>query len=378
MALGLSHRSRNERTFSTSDLSIGVDILGQQIYSSHDGTYRTLRNGESWSAVDAKLSINSILPAEVEFVSSIVSHSCLFNLRGCSTMTFLPKIIAHGRTALQSTTASGVFIANGSLSLSFLIFLSTCSISINIPYISPIGAIMYLLILLPILGFSIAISETDQESMNRVPDKNDVTQIFPGRGEANRLYKFALLRSLPPAILSQLTHLISFRELIYKFDLEFLQTECAFSNTIDESQISDFEPNFIFACNELASYRGTASIIAGQLMLAQMAICVAFASIGFVHKTQSIFKESTFITNHILIVGLTLALILLIVFLLCIFENVTLDNFSWYFYSSYFMSPIMCIGFGEWIKGYDNKHEKRDAAFRRLKFETRLGMWSPK
>lgn len=363
MALGLSHRSRNERTFSAADLSIGVDIIGQEIYHSMDKQSQSYPDSIQ---INAKLSTDSILPAEVEFVSSMVSHSCLFNLRGCSTMAFLPQIISHGRAALESTTAAGLFVINGGLSLALLILLCPCAISIHVPYVSPIGSILYLLILLPILGVAISLSDTDSESMSRVPDKNDDSQVFTGRDEFQRLYKFALFRALPPAVLAQLTHLISFRELLHAFDSDFLKTHCPMSKIP------------WLTCDAVANYKGVASTSAGALMLAQMALCVVFGSIGFVHRTQSILKELPWINNQLWILGIFISLVLIILFLVGNLQKETLGALPWYFYICFLISPVLCVGFGEWIKSYDHKHEKRDVAFRRLKFETRLGMWSPK
>jgi len=76
--------------------------------------------------------------------------------------------------------------------------------------------------------------------------------------------------------------------------------------------------------------------------------------------------------------GMLLNVFFIFLFLLITLDDGVLGALPWNFYLSFTVTPFICIGFGEWIKVYDHKHEKRDAAFRRLKFETRLGMWSPK
>eukprot|EP00568_Trieres_chinensis_P015973 CAMPEP_0183324344 /NCGR_PEP_ID=MMETSP0160_2-20130417/76806_1 /TAXON_ID=2839 ORGANISM="Odontella Sinensis, Strain Grunow 1884" /NCGR_SAMPLE_ID=MMETSP0160_2 /ASSEMBLY_ACC=CAM_ASM_000250 /LENGTH=166 /DNA_ID=CAMNT_0025491909 /DNA_START=219 /DNA_END=715 /DNA_ORIENTATION=- len=70
LSLGISHLTRNNRTFSMASLSIGVDVLTEESEKT---------NLNEPCLVHCK---DSLHPLEVSSVTAIASHSSIFNLRG--------------------------------------------------------------------------------------------------------------------------------------------------------------------------------------------------------------------------------------------------------------------------------------------------------
>lgn len=400
LSLGLSHRSRNERTFSNADLSIGVDVLSEEINKSINSYYVYSHSSSKNNEKNIKLNTNALLPSEVEFASSVISHSCVFNLKGSISTTFIPKIISHGREALEATIASGLFFMNGCFSMTFLIVFSSlvtvCSPSAHMVYISPLGCIFYLQILLPFIGIIISMSEADKESMNRVPCKNDENIVF-GQETYRRLCTYQIVRSFPPVFFAIILYLISYGELFLAYekkqkkdhDQNYNFDKWCGSNSIEK--INNWYSLLLYCHYDASSptYVGPASSFASSLTLAYMAFCIVISSAGFVFRTQSIFSSGSplsFIargrwhsSSKTWLKGSMFSLILIALYVIFTLERpFSTSILPWYFYFIFFMSPIVCLLFGEYIKKRDRKHETRAVRLRRLQFETKLGQWSPK
>lgn len=80
--MGLSHLPRNAGIFASVDLAVGIDVL--------------LESLDQCSETFFKPNADMLLPCEVAFVSSIASHSCLFNLNGAASTSHMPFIITQG------------------------------------------------------------------------------------------------------------------------------------------------------------------------------------------------------------------------------------------------------------------------------------------
>ena len=83
MVMGLSHLPRNAGIFASVDLAVGTDVLSESLDKCLESFF--------------KPNADKLLPCEVAFVSSISSHSCLFNLNGAASTSHMPFIIAQGK-----------------------------------------------------------------------------------------------------------------------------------------------------------------------------------------------------------------------------------------------------------------------------------------
>ena len=103
MALGLRHRSRNYRTFEAADFSIGVDVFHNRLdspkntYVVNNNIKSVFKSSSSKSSID--FSTASLLTEELRFISEIASHSCILNLNGTSSLSYVSVIIAIGRVS---------------------------------------------------------------------------------------------------------------------------------------------------------------------------------------------------------------------------------------------------------------------------------------
>merc|ERR1712194_373127 len=94
--------------------------------------------------------------------------------------------------------------------------------------------------------------------------------------------------------------------------------------------------------------------------------------------TSSICSDLPWKQNHLWLLTLLLAIFLIAVYLMLVLEEGSVSALSWYFYLLFITAPFGCLYLSEIVKKLDQKHEKRGIMMRRLQFETRLGMWSPK
>lgn len=350
---------RNSGIFSSADISVAIDVLAESI--------------ESVTPLPTRVhssSYSKVLPSEVTFCSAISSHACVFRLGGATATSHIPDIIAHGRAALEAAVAAVHYYICSCLSFSFFMLFTVCSVSTAVPYVPSLGAVCYLLFLLPLVGFTLGWSDPDKESMNRVPPKNDQNVTF-GRNERGRLFMSTLLKSIPPACFPQLMHLIAYGELMIKFEPEYVHAHCAVDvGTGDWAQI--------VRCSAMKEYSGVARTSAGAFVLAELILCTLIVSATFVHGTIPLQELPPWTGNTLWAYCLTLGLGLLAIILSATVERGSFSALPWYYYVVALVMPAMCVAWNEYLKRIDRKHELRAEKLRRLQFETRLGMWSPR
>lgn len=219
-------------------------------------------------------------------------------------------------------------------------------------------------------------ASTDEgaDFMTVVPPKNDISMKYTLR-ENGRRYLTILLRSCLPAIIPQLLYLLALGELLWAFDPFFVESFCL----NDEEVLPQKAPiASILRCEALRDYSGEATDSAGTIILASLAINTCLTSASYLFHTESIRVEPPWRRNHVWLVTLAASLVLITVYLSSALARGSMAALSWYFYLLFVVAPGICLWFSELVKKIDHKHEKRAVMMRRLQFETRLGMWSPK
>ncbi|KAL3902439.1 MAG: hypothetical protein SGILL_010822, partial [Bacillariaceae sp.] len=315
VVVGLSHLPKNSTIFSAADLAIGVDVLSDCIPKTPN----------------EKLHYNALLPSEVIFASAISAHFCAFRLRGVASLEHMPTIIAQGRASLAAATAATTFLLSGFLSFSFYALFSVFSVSVSLPYVPIASAFLYLQIVLPLLGIPITMSDPDKYCMQQVPPKNDLSIDF-GKREGKTFYAVMFLKVLPPAIFPQLLYLIAFGELMIEYEQELLQSQCSMGT-------ESVNWTSVIRCQGLSGYSGVARDSAVALSVAELILCTIIASASFVHQTLPIWAEPPWRRNHLWIVAVFLAIMVLIVYLLLTLERGVASALPWYFYLLAFCMP---------------------------------------
>jgi magnesium-transporting ATPase (P-type) len=355
ISVGLSHMPSNDGIFSVSDIAVGIDVLTE---NGHENSTPTLR---------ASLSTGHVLPSEFEFVSSIAGHACAFKFRGASSVSHVSSIIEQARGALDASVAAVMFVLFGLLSFSFFVLFSVCVPSSVIPFVPALGSVLFLQVLLPFVGFAMAMTDVDRDAMKRVPPKNDQAITF-ARKEGWKLYIILILKAVPPALLPQLFHLIVFGELLIHFEPDVVSLHCSQAkNWVD-----------IVRCDSLKDYSGPAKITSGIVVLGQLALCAIVSSAGFVNRLKPLWEHPPWDRNHVWVVSLVLCLGLIVIYSITSVPYDVAAALPWYFYIISVILPILCLGWIEACKTAEIKLEKRAEKLRRLQFETRLGAWSPK
>lgn len=213
-AIGIAHLPRNDGIFAAADIAVGIDVLGDRKISTSEHNTSQKRSP-----------VNRMFMAELEFVSAIASQSCAFRFRGVPSISHLTSLIEEGRASLDAASAAAVFVISNSLSYSCYVLLSACMPMTTVPHVPLIGSIVYLLFLMPLLGFAIALTAKDDEMMKRVPPKNDASQPFSQK-EGFLLYQMLLFKAIFSAFLPQILHLIGFGTLVINFEPELVELEC--------------------------------------------------------------------------------------------------------------------------------------------------------
>ena len=349
ISVGLSHLPRNSRIFGTSDISIGVDVLQE--------TIERLTSASRHSSF-FRLTSRAVVPSELEFVCAMCSHTCAFRFRGVSSLSYLPEILGRARAALEGATAGCVFLVTGSLSFSFFVLFSVCSPTALIPYVPTLGAVLYLLFVLPLLGWAMVLSDGTEDCMKQVPPKND--GCFQRR-QGWVLYSVTIYKALLPAILTQLIHWIALGDLLLALEPDLVSASCrdSWAGAI--------------RCSAMKGYTGPARTMAGSLALVVFVITqIVCGSLSFRRRFVPLWKESP--RNGALTYATWLALGMTALYAALL----KVPALSWYFYAVSAVIPLVCLAWCEYWKTVQAKHENRSEKLRRLQFETRLGAWSPK
>lgn len=351
VAVGLSHLTQNEGIFARADIAVGIDILEETICETSNQSK----------------SLMNVSKSELEFVQSISSQSCAFRLRGASSVACISTILEKGRASLDASVSSAIFLIYGCMTFSMYVLFSVCTPATSIPYVPTIGSALYLLFMLPSVGLSMQMTDGEANIMKRVPMKNDKTT-SASKNDRLAFMAMILMKALVPAILPQILHMISFGELVIKFDNAYVTTYCPRAiNWVD-----------IVRCDGMKHYVGEAKSSAGSLVLAQFILCVILSSVAFVYRFQSLRQQFPWERNILWIMSLLVAIGVLILYVVLSTKNGTAAALPWYFYVLSMASPFLCIIWVEFFKRSETKQEERAEKVRRLQFETRLGAWSPR
>lgn len=320
---------------------------------------------------EENLQRNALFPAEVVFASAISAHCCAFRLQGISSVEHMPTILAQGRASLAAATSAAIFFLSGYLSFTLYVLFSVCSLASAIPFVPMIGSSFYLLVILPLVGLPMTMSDPEKRCMQQVPPKNDVSLSF-GRREGKIFCLVSFLKALPPAIFPQLLYLIAFGELMIDYEPDILQTKCI-SNPNPKTWIS------VVQCNELDGYAGVAKDTAIDLAIAELALLTVVVSMSFVYRTLPIWEEPPWRRNHLWAISVLFAFVGIAIYLYLTVERGAMSALPWYYhFLAFFVMPISCLLWDEYLKKPEKSVLDRAEKLRRLQFETRLGMWSPK
>jgi len=276
-------------------------------------------------------------------------------------------IIEQGRVALEASVSAAIFLIFGCLSLSFFLLFAVCEPSSFIPYVPPFGTVLLMQIILPCLGFSLAMAGGDQDVMQRVPPKNDQSVTF-ARREGWKIYSLLILKAIPPALLPQLLHFIVFGELLLHFEPDVVLSSCPTSTTWSD----------IARCKELISYAGPSRISSGILVIVELFLCVIAASAGFLSRMEPLVEQLPWQRNRAWMFSAAIAFSLTIIYGHFAVPLNVKAALPWYYYVIAAGEPIMCLVWVELCKKSEIRLERRAEKLRRLQFETRLGAWSPK
>ena len=308
-----------------------------------------------------------VLAAELEFANAISAHACAFRFRGPSSIAHIPFIIQKGRESLEASVAATVFLTTGCLSLSFFILFTVCSPNVSIPFVPTLGCVIYLQMLLPALGLSMAMTTGDKETMKRVPPKNDKSLTF-GWKEKSTFYSMVAAKAFLPALLPQILHLIAFGALVLDFEPDLVDEKCPGADSWVH----------IVRCEGLRDYSGPAKSSAGSLVFSQFALCIFVSSAGFVNRCLPILEGKPWGSNACWMICNFVVIGLLALYIGLATEEGTAAALPWYYYLITVVTPFLCLTAVEVCKRPEIKQEKRAEKLRRLQFETRLGAWSPR
>lgn len=282
----------------------------------------------------------------------------------------MPTILAHGRASLEAATAAALFLLSGCLSFGFYVLFSVCSVAttVHLPEVS--GAFLSLQVILPLVGLPMTMSDPDKQCMARVPPKNDTSVVF-GKKEGKTVFMLATLKALPSAFLPQILYLIAFGELMIVTEPGLLDAKC-------QTGLDSGDWPSVIRCDGIRGYTGVARSFAATVTLAVFLLCIVVSSTGFVHRTLPLNAEPPWRRNVMWVSAVMVAILIIALYLGVQLEDDLFFIFPWYFYVLACTLPFLCLAWVEYLKRTEKAVLNRAEKLRRLQFETRLGMWSPK
>ena len=303
---------------------------------------------------------NSPMLSDFRFVTAAAAHNCAFKLRGVHAIDKIPEMIKIGRASYEAIYNGVSLIVCGYISLAFTAFFSSLSASNCIPFIPPLGGLLFVLLILPLLGLSLAFTDSSDETMQHVPAKNENERIFM-KHEKKSLYIFNIIRSLLPSCGAHLIYLISFGELFIALEPS-LAAACGSENSWAS----------IIQCSSIKSYSGPARSIASSIMVSELALCSIALSPGFFVRTMPLGLVTCCTSNRIWAVAAIICTALTAVYLTKSSSEEVSAHLPWYFFLLVIIWPFMCLVFSEILRKSEVKDEVRADMLRRLQFETRF------
>jgi magnesium-transporting ATPase (P-type) len=342
----MSHLPRNAGVFEESDIAVGIEFL---------------------SLLDEREAINpkeiGSFETAVSLVSSISSQSCAFRLQEPPNAKQFGSIIMKSRSALHGATASGVFLAMGSISFSFYVALTAC-LPLR-PTVPLLGSSVYLQLILPCLGLSLCFTESDGQAMKKVPPKNDASVTF-NRKEGHTFFALTTAKSILPALLPQLLHLIIQGSVRAQFSSE---TMCPDSNRWTDGIRCTADPS-------PAEDRAWSS--SGMCVFVAFVVNISVASAGCMHRFTSFSNKAAWTWNFLWLGAFASTLLSSFMILSLWVTDDVQSTVPWYSYLIAITAAVVCLLAVELLKTAAISQEVRAEKLRRLQFETRLGAWSPR
>jgi hypothetical protein len=346
LVLGLSHVHGNTDTFSTADLAIGINNIPSHRQS--DPQHYPL---------------DQLTHEDISFVCSITSYSCVLKLSGEHFLACMPTILKRGRAALDAGINAVLFSFTSYLSFSLNTYFCSTSIAKIVPCPSAIGGTLVLYVLIPILSMSLCFTCADNQCMDRVPPKNDPKITFL-TGERLRLFIFSLGKAVLPAVAAQIIFLLAFMQNMFKMESAFLSDNC----------VGPSQSITLVRCEALKLYSGPAKSLAEDMMLLELALCITVYSGSFLYRSSTLCNVYPLRINYVW--TLTFVVCVGVILYMGVFMK---PSISWsIFLSGVIFLPTLSLVICELIKRKEYYYLKRQDNFRRLQFETKLGMWSPK
>mmetsp|Transcript_18612 Transcript_18612/g.37301 ORF Transcript_18612/g.37301 Transcript_18612/m.37301 type:complete len:448 (+) Transcript_18612:2098-3441(+) len=319
LVLGCSHVSRNIKIFGSSDVSVGVDTVEEEDGDCNDPGVREA----------------------MRFAREVITRDCFFNIE-ISSLPHLHDIIAVSRASLEAAISAVQFAITCGLSLSILGFLCLCAPKSPEVFIDGGGAVLYLLLLVPALAVGISFSDGDSKSMRRCPVKDDPASApFSGRNELAK-------RSL--GVLSR-----------------------AGMNAVGS-----------FAVGLLATVGGEGKDgKAATMLLVELCLCSTVGAFGSLYRADVFWVEVGWRSNAVFLGVTAISLMVCLVVTFVAVEPSKVgggEAGSAVLWPIFSLWPVLTLMIGELV--FKRDIEKvifdRAALLRRLEFETRLGMWSPR
>ena len=169
--------------------------------------------------------------------------------------------------------------------------------------------------------FSLSVVLTDEaaEFMTCVPAKNDLSVKYSLVANRHQYFN-VLLRSALPAIFPQFLYLIVLGELIWEFDSQFVLEHCL--DFVDPDKVNLRQATTsVIRCDAIRAYSGPAKDVAGNVMLASLAICICVSSASYIFRNELIHFEPPWKRNHLWLGTLLLSLVLVSLYLALVLET---------------------------------------------------------
>ena len=335
----------------SADLAIGVNLISVEMAENNCPYCRNFAS--------------AMTREDLQLVRCISSNVCAFQVEGPKAMMKLAEIVGAGRESLEAIYSGALFVLTGCVSLALVFVFAPCSVAVCIPFIPPLESMILLVFFLPVLGFSLAFSDVYEDAIKRTPAKNESNDVFLPY-EKRHIYIHNAVRSIFPAFGASFLYLIALGDLLLNFEVTIVD-ECGSAKTWSSAIL----------CTNIREYDGGIRSSASALVLSELALCFVVCSASYVNRSKPL-HPTIFKNNYIWIIASAICLILVVLYLSLSVPLKHLEALPWYFFLYKILWPFICLTINEVMKKREIKDEVRADTFRKLEFETRLGMWSPK
>ncbi|KAJ2748652.1 hypothetical protein GGI19_006022, partial [Coemansia pectinata] len=362
--IGSALKDANTLTFAAADLAVGIEPIPHFNWIAHGSTQAVAEAGAATrsaalsghdGANDGSISTSGALVTQYALGAALTCIPCPLFLQHDTSLYTLMQVISEARRLVGCIQQSAALLVASCLALVLVNLVS--ALCLLPPALTGFMLLWVLWVVVPLLGTALLFVPHDENIMSTMPLKNQ-----DHVGDMPRFAVYALIRMLPPVVLTILVYVTALEKLLA--DVPHLGRLAGVFGRADWLVLDREQQWALLAAQAFA-----------MVAFVFHVVCV---SSTLMYRTRSCLEYVPF-RNLAWIAASALCLLLTCVFaaLLLAFGDARIGRVAWYTYLIAFAGPLALLPLQDMCKLHDKKRWTRLQKLAKLEFKTKLGQHSP-